>query len=351
MRYLVFFMLICSITFSSDAQPVNFSLKGRINKDSKAEKLYLQGNFINVEIPITADREFFYKGYLAEAEECFIKTDNSYSWTIWIASGQIDVTLQEWELDKPDPSGKKLLKITALTGPPETEKLEWFIKQKNTISRGFGKLPFPQYKDSMAKYFDPLLEEYILNHPQSKFSAQIANLANSNQNIKKLLSLVDREIIEDERLQIENAIRRDSVTSEGLTVEDFEMRSIEGKLFSSKGLSSTYTLLEFWSHDCSPCRRQHPSMLKLYGDYKGKGFEIVAIGLETSKQNWQKAVLQDKLPWIHVSDLKGWNNLLAKRYFVDAIPFNILIDKNKKIVATDLSPTALKEKLQELLGD
>ena len=68
----------------------------------------------------------------------------------------------------------------------------------------------------------------------------------------------------------------------------------------------------------------------MYNDYHAKGFEIVAIGVETSKEKWKKAVQQDKVPWIHVSDLKGWNKPLVKRYFVDAIPFNILMDGNKK---------------------
>jgi thiol-disulfide isomerase/thioredoxin len=351
MRYLAFLLFICSTSICVKSQVLNFTLKGRINRDSKAEKVYLQGNYINIEIPITDDKEFFYKGTMAQAEECFIKTDKSYSWSLWITSGDIDVTLQEWELEKPDPSGKKLLKIAALSGPAETEKLHWFGTQRNLISSGFGKLSLSQYKDSMAKYFDPLLEQYILLYPHSKFSGHITSLANSRENAKKLVSLVDREVSKEERLSIENAIKRDSVTRNGLAVEDFEMRTIDGKMFTSKSLSPRYTLLEFWAHDCYPCRKQHPELIKLYNEYRTKGFEIVAIGVETSKVKWQKAVQQDKVPWIHVSDLKGWNNLLAKKYFVDAIPFNILIDENKKIVATHLSPIELKGKLKESFGN
>lgn len=351
MKYLVVIVLYCLTSLFGFSQQANFTIKGRINKDSKAETLYVQGSFINIEIPITAEREFFYKGTLVHPEECFIKTDNSFAWSLWVTNGEIDVTLQEWELDPPDTSGKKFLKISALSAPAETEKSQWFKEQQSLISRGFGKLSFAQFRDSMSKYFDPLLEDYILEHPHSKFSAHITGLAYNKDNAKKLLSLVDREISLEERLRFETARKRDSATKKGLTIADFKMKTIKGKVFSSKNLSSNYTLLEFWSHDCYPCRKQNPDLLKVYSKFRSKGFEIVGISLDKSKAEWQKAVTSDKVPWIHVSDLKGWDNLLVKRYFVDYIPFNILIDKNKKIIATHLSPDHLQQKLTELLNN
>jgi thiol-disulfide isomerase/thioredoxin len=117
------------------------------------------------------------------------------------------------------------------------------------------------------------------------------------------------------------------------------MKTVQGSLFSSKSLSPKYTLLEFWAHDCYPCRKQHPDLIKLYNDYRAKGFEIIAIGVETSKEKWQKAIQQDKVPWIHVSDLKGWKNILVQRYFVDVIPFNILMDKTKELLQHTLVPS------------
>jgi peroxiredoxin len=129
------------------------------------------------------------------------------------------------------------------------------------------------------------------------------------------------------------------------------MKTINGKQFSLKDLSSTYILLDFWAHDCGPCRIQHPELIKIYNEFHQSGFQIVGVALDESKAKWRKAIAKDKIPWIHISDLKGWDNFLAKRYFVEAIPFNILMDKNKKIIATGLSPKALQQKLKELLNN
>ena len=155
MRYLVLFFFCLKANFSF-SQQVNFSFKGRINKDSKAEVLFLQGSNLDVKIPISSNKEFSYEGSLPEADELFIKTDKSYAWTIWVANGNIDVTLQEWELDTPDPSGKKFLKITTISGPAETEKFQWFADQRKELSSRHPSKTPAQYNDTMAKYFDPL---------------------------------------------------------------------------------------------------------------------------------------------------------------------------------------------------
>jgi thiol-disulfide isomerase/thioredoxin len=352
MKYSFSLLLFWLVAFGSFSQSASFTLKGQINRDSKAKKIYLQGNSINIEIPITIGGTFFYKGALSQPEECILKTDRSKNTRLWITSGEIDVTLHEGEIDKSDASGRKELKITALSGPAETEKLQWLKVQQIEFSRQIKNVTFAQYKDSMAKYFDPLIEEYILHHPHSKFSGHIIiSLAHSKENMRKFLSLIDKDIFEEERLKIDISIKRDSATQVGTTIEEFKMKTINGKQFSLKDLSSTYILLDFWAHDCGPCRIQHPELIKIYNEFHQSGFQIVGVALDESKAKWRKAIAKDKIPWIHISDLKGWDNFLAKRYFVEAIPFNILMDKNKKIIATGLSPKALQQKLKELLNN
>jgi thiol-disulfide isomerase/thioredoxin len=333
------------------AQNTNFSIKGRLKENSDAKKVYIKGNMLNIEVPVSRSKEFSYVGFLSEPELCSIGTDQSGTLRIWVTAGEIDISLEEYDGNAADPSGKKRLKINALSGPAEVEKYQWFLEEEIRVGKQFPWMPsYAQYKDSLAKYYDPLLEEYILLHPHSKFSFHVSKLAFSRANTNKFLSIIDKEIGGEERLRLETAFKRDSATKTGLVVEDFEMNTIRGKLFSSKNLSSTYTLLDFWAHDCYPCRSQHPDLIKIYNEFHSKGFEIVAVALDESKARWRKAVVQDRIPWIQVSDLKGWDNFLATRYFIEAIPFNILIDKDKKIIAAGLTTDALQKKLKELLS-
>jgi thiol-disulfide isomerase/thioredoxin len=328
-------------------QQVNFTIKGRLNNKSAADKIILQGGSINTEIKLTPNNEFFYQGSLPSPDNLFIKTNHSGAWTIWVTNGEIDLTLEEYYLDG---ITVPLLRINALTGPLETEKRKWLDDCfKKTISQ-FKSLPKQQFKDSMAKYFYPYLETYLTEHPNDKFSASLIQLFSlDNERKALLLSLINRGADEEVASHIENALKRDTLLRVGKKIEVFAQPTLKGQHFSLGSLSSKYTLLEFWASDCLPCRKDNPALIELYTQYHNKGFEIVGISLDREKGEWEKAVIKDKLPWTNVSDLQGWNNKLALKYFIDRIPFNVLIDQNRNIVAVDLRAHTLSDKLRELL--
>ena len=54
------------------------------------------------------------------------------------------------------------------------------------------------------------------------------------------------------------------------------------------------------------------------------------------------------MPWIHLSDLKYWNTVASEVYSVNAIPDNLLIDPQGKIVARGLRGEALAARLAEI---
>jgi hypothetical protein len=75
----------------------------------------------------------------------------------------------------------------------------------------------------------------------------------------------------------------------------------------------------------------------------------LGVSLDNDKEAWLKAIDQLKLPWPHMSDLKGWECEGAKLYNVRGIPANILIDKDGKIIAKNLRGEDLYNKLAELI--
>lgn len=88
--------------------------------------------------------------------------------------------------------------------------------------------------------------------------------------------------------------------------------------------------------------------MKLYNDYSDKGFEIIGVSFDDSRDKWIKAIHDDELTWPHVSDLKGWGSAAGKLYAVSSIPATILLDRDGNIVAKNLRGDALREKLEEL---
>lgn len=81
-----------------------------------------------------------------------------------------------------------------------------------------------------------------------------------------------------------------------------------------------------------------------------KGLNIIGVSLDKDKAKWKEAIAKDKLTWIHVSNLKFWDEPIAKQYGVESIPATFILDASGKIVAKDLRGNALRAKIVELLA-
>ena len=89
--------------------------------------------------------------------------------------------------------------------------------------------------------------------------------------------------------------------------------------------------LIFGHRGAGPCRQENPNVVRAYNKYKDKNFTIIGVSLDKAdgKAAWQSAIKNDGLNWTQVSDLKFWNNDVAKAYFINAIPANFLLDPNR----------------------
>ncbi|MCD6333115.1 MAG: TlpA family protein disulfide reductase [Bacteroidales bacterium] len=134
----------------------------------------------------------------------------------------------------------------------------------------------------------------------------------------------------------------------GKEAPDIKLPSPEGNMVSLSSLRGKYVLLDFWASWCVPCRRESPNLVSAYHQYHSKGFEIFQVSLDKRKEDWVKAISDDQLNWLHVSDLKYWNAAPAKLYGVQSIPANFLLDPKGKIIARNLRGPALVNKLKEL---
>ena len=139
----------------------------------------------------------------------------------------------------------------------------------------------------------------------------------------------------------------------GQPYTDMEMADPDGKMHKISELvgDGKYVLVDFWASWCAPCRAEMPHVLEAYNQFHIKGFEVVGISFDENKEAWVKAIDQLEMPWLQISDLKGFNCAAASIYQVDAIPDNILIDPQGKIIDRGLRGKALFSRLQELIGE
>lgn len=151
--------------------------------------------------------------------------------------------------------------------------------------------------------------------------------------------------VADVKTALEKAMR----LSVGTVAPDFSQNKPDGTALKLSSLRGKYVLIDFWASWCGPCRRENPNVVRLYNQYKDKGFEILGVSLDQARDRWLQAIEQDQLTWPHVSDLKGWANEVAKLYEVSSIPKTILLDPQGKIVAKDLRGPSLERMLAQLL--
>src|SRR6201985_903507 len=110
-----------------------------------------------------------------------------------------------------------------------------------------------------------------------------------------------------------------------------------------------YTLVEFWASWCAPCREESPTLVRLYNEYKDKGFELLSVSIDKNTTQWKNAIRQDGYIWGNVCDLNGYGGPVAALYTVTAIPNSFLLDKNGKIIAKNLRGELLEAKLAEFM--
>ena len=152
----------------------------------------------------------------------------------------------------------------------------------------------------------------------------------------------------DNMLAMEQKLKESGVEI-GSVAPDINLLNPEGNMVSLKSLRGKVVLLDFWASWCGPCRAENPNVVKVYQKYKNKGFDIFSVSVDKNKVSWQTAILQDKLTWTHVSDLKFWESSVVPQYGIQGIPATYLLDKEGKVIAKNLRGIDLEKKLEEVL--
>jgi peroxiredoxin len=175
--------------------------------------------------------------------------------------------------------------------------------------------------DNNFTFIDSVANELLSAHPDNFFAKDLAKKVNLSRDL---------------------AI--------GAKAPEISLPNPDGEIIKLSSLRGNYVLIDFWAAWCRPCRAENPNVLRMYNQYADKNFEILGVSLDRTRDAWLKAIEQDGLPWVHISDLKYFQSEAAVTYNINAIPATYLIDPEGNIIAKNLRGPSLEAKLKEIFG-
>ncbi|RDC56011.1 AhpC/TSA family protein [Pedobacter chinensis] len=378
MKIKAFLLITSLLPFFAAAQGNNFSLSGKIgslNAPAKAYLDYMDNGVNHEDSTILVNGAFRFKGSISGIASARLALDHDgggkqravYTGDviyIYFGKEQIMITSND-SLENAYFSGSNVYNeflaynkkiggtIMALTkaanadfnsGTPEQQRDSAYMKAVANRFRN-------NIKARETKQF-----EFAKANPDSYFGlVALSESAGSDINVAKaepVYMALSKNLREtDMGKELAQRIAANSATAVGATAPLFTQNDVVGKPISLESLRGKVVLVEFWASWCGPCRSENPNLVKDYAQYKNKGFEILSVSLDNSKENWLKAIDADGLPWLHVSDLKGWNNAVGRLYGIRAVPANFLLGKDGKVIASNLRGEDLNKKLASIFNN
>lgn len=357
-------ILVLSLTvFACNTAKDEFSIKGSIS-GVETGKVYLEkivnGRPQSVDTAEVVDGKFAFKGKMAIPDIRILRlNEQDYFATLFLDNSSIKIVASKDSLNK-----------TTIKGSPSQDIFQIYLTEIERLNKDVAKLK-EKYQTAMSTRnadeakkaeidFTAMIDNmkvftknFVKEHNSSVVSAYITLLQLANQiegdELDSIVVKFPQEISNSEYvIKLKEIAVGMKKTAIGAVAPDFTMNDPNGKPIQLSSLRGKVVMIDFWASWCAPCRQENPNVVKLYQKYNTKGFEIIGVSLDRTKEDWVQAIKDDQLSWLHVSDLQYTQNAVARLYSVNAIPQTYLLDKEGKIIAKGLRSDQLAEKLNQL---
>lgn len=235
--------------------------------------------------------------------------------------------------------------------------MDWENSLRETISKKeeINRKAVDSLRNILSRNDVEKTKDFITTHPNS--SIALWDLYRSNYTVTKFDSLYnnfDQKIKESDLGKHYQAVRENLISkqqNEFFKRTRFKLKdiSLNEEILKVENLSSKkYYLIDFWFSYCGPCIVEFPKYKELYTMYANKGFEIISISSDRTKDidNWLKVVDKHKITWKQLLDENG---VVTKELNIYKFPTNFLIDNRGHIIQQDIAQYDLEKFLKENL--
>lgn len=109
-------------------------------------------------------------------------------------------------------------------------------------------------------------------------------------------------------------------------------------------------LVMFWT-TAETVRRDLPELVKVYQEFKPKGFEIIGVNLDPEKESFDTFLQSSPLPWAQIFEPGGMDSRLADEFGIISLPTMFLVDQDGKVLNRNLrNADEVRRYLESLLN-
>jgi len=111
-------------------------------------------------------------------------------------------------------------------------------------------------------------------------------------------------------------------------IPDFSLQDLSGATRFLKDYRGKTVLINFTTTWCPYCTREIPSLKNMYSSFNARGFELIAIYVNESREKVTSFTSKNDLPWTVLLDSDG---TVAKMFGVTGVPTKFLVKKDGSI--------------------
>lgn len=332
MKKFIGYLLLTLIMVSCGSESGKFRLEGRFRNLNQGEFYIYNSNTDNAgpDTIKVADGRFVYTKDIQQPATLVIIFPNFSVQPVFAEPG---ATVKI----KGDASHLKEMEIT---GTDDNELMTNFRLRTNDMTppetlKAIDKLVEEHPASPVALY---VIERFLLKQPRPDYGHA--------QRLTALVVKADGDNYAAKRL--DKALKELGKPAVGKALPPFTAKDIDGKAVDNSTLKGKVGVVSTWaSWNYSSQNTQH-RLRRLKKEY-GNRLALVSVCLDARTEDCRRFAKSDSVRWPNVCDGKMWASPIVARLGLQTVSANIVTDSKGRIVARDLQPQALEDRIRKAL--